>query len=447
MGIMFSKLFTSRTTATSLREEDAVPEKRQIQPGKIDLSMPAIREQVRYSGITEETLGIVASWREEAKARGDILVDRFYAHIEDFHITEKILNSRTSVEAQRPKLKRYFESLFAGRIDDGYLVGRAHIGRLHDAAGLGPLYYTAMHRFFMHEFTTALLESNAEREEMARALDAFNSLLMFDTALIVGAYADARLAEAENLVEDLKQDMAGVGEQQKELLQLSEQLAAASEQALAATQEMSTGARSITDDANAANEVSAQMISVADSGQDDIHVLVDRIEKADGAMTEVSSELDDLTSNAREIESFVTVIGSIADQTNLLALNAAIEAARAGEAGRGFAVVAAEVKTLAESTSESLTNISELVAKTERSVESVASAIDTARGEVASSVGSSTTVTGRFKEIVGTVTSMTERFTSIAAAINALASNTHDIEESAGFIADMASRTSELANS
>jgi methyl-accepting chemotaxis protein len=121
-----------------------------------------------------------------------------------------------------------------------------------------------------------------------------------------------------------------------------------------------------------------------------------------------------LNQSAREIETAVGLISSIAARTNLLALNATIEAARAGEAGRGFAVVAAEVKQLANQTAEANESIGrQITAMAARSQEAVL-AIGTILAAVVAA-------DSRVSEIASATLHQQEATAQIAGNVNVLA--------------------------
>ncbi len=73
-------------------------------------------------------------------------------------------------------------------------------------------------------------------------------------------------------------------------------------------------------------------------------------------MVDLKLAMEDISKASQEIGGIIKTIEDISFQTNLLALNAAVEAAR-----KGFAVVAEEVKSLANKSSDSAQNITELI--------------------------------------------------------------------------------------
>src|ERR1700686_4880456 len=83
----------------------------------------------------------------------------------------------------------------------------------------------------------------------------------------------------------------------------------------------------------------------------------------------VVTTMGQIDESARKMGEIIGVIEGIAFQTNILALNAAVEAARAGDKGRGFAVVAAEVRTLAQRSSQAAKDIKVLITNSSSQVQ------------------------------------------------------------------------------
>lgn len=178
---------------------------------------------------------------------------------------------------------------------------------------------------------------------------------MRDDANATADALEAILRQIKQAAEQIRVASDEIAAGNRDLSTRTEQQAASLQETAASVEELTSSVRGNADSARIGREVAAQAADVSGRGAQEIQ--------------QVISSMQGIADGARQIESIIATIDSIAFQTNILALNAAVEAARAGEQGRGFAVVAAEVRALAQRSATSAREIKALIRNATQRVE------------------------------------------------------------------------------
>ena len=168
---------------------------RTYKKGEIRVSDSEALDRIRFVGLTEDDLGVIATWEAECRRVSDHLVDEFYAHIFSNATTKGILSEHSSVDRQRPMLTRYVLTMFGGRVDDQYLEYRKQVGRVHDRIDLDSNWYVAMYEVIRRVVEEGVAEAGASDVELVRFTKAFSKLIQVDIALVITALTDSRRAQ------------------------------------------------------------------------------------------------------------------------------------------------------------------------------------------------------------------------------------------------------------
>lgn len=236
----------------------------------------------------------------------------------------------------------------------------------------------------------------------------------------------------------------------KGLIEASSQLANASSQVSSSSQSLSEGASeqasSIEETSASLEEISSMSKQNADNAgicNNDMIEAGKLFKVIDDKMAQLTSSVEEISTNSEETQKIIKTIDEIAFQTNLLALNAAVEAARAGEAGAGFAVVADEVRNLAIRAAEAAKNTTSIIEKTVSSVGNSNGAL----AEVKDALGKNLDIGGKVGALVAEISNASSEQSQGIEQINTAVSQMDKLTQSMAANSEETAATSEELSS
>jgi methyl-accepting chemotaxis protein len=260
------------------------------------------------------------------------------------------------------------------------------------------------------------------------------------------------IAGLRDLVERINNGATNIASSAEQLSTVTEQTSSGVRQQKDQTDQVATAMNQMVATVNEVAHSAGEAFEAANRASDKSRLGEASVEETLSYVTRLSTEVEDtmerlrgLQADTQNIGSVLDVIKSVADQTNLLALNAAIEAARAGEQGRGFAVVADEVRSLAQRTQSSATEIETLITNLVSSAESSVKTMESGTVLAGQTLDKARNTGEAIKEIATAVEEIKQYNSQIATAAEQQTSVAEDINQNVTLIRDVSDQSATSA--
>lgn len=231
-----------------------------------------------------------------------------------------------------------------------------------------------------------------------------------EIGVLAGATNDMRL-RLQALVSEVAMHATAVNEVAQEISAAVEHQAASSAEMSSSVaeitstmEELSASSSEIAENSTAVVNMANQTLLNSRKGSEGVQTVLARMHDIRTDNQHNLDEIVDLGAKSKEIGKIMEIINTIADQTRLIAFNAALEASSAGEAGKRFSVVAAEIRRLADSVTDSTSEISSKVNEIQDSISRLVITSEKGAQVIASGILASGSASEKLSEIVTAAT-------------------------------------------
>ncbi|MDR1479279.1 MAG: methyl-accepting chemotaxis protein [Planctomycetaceae bacterium] len=242
------------------------------------------------------------------------------------------------------------------------------------------------------------------------------------------------LSEVDNLVLEIVNGTIRLASASERLSRGAAQSASSIEQISASINDIGSQTSKSAENADAANKLAGNANSAAATGQE--------------MMQKMVVSMQQITTNANDVQRVVKVIDDISFQTNLLALNAAVEAARAGSHGKGFAVVAEEVRNLAARSAKAAAETTQMISNNNLQIQAGADVAAQTADTLVSIVDQASQVADLIGKIANANQDQANAVSQVSSGLgqieNVIHQNKEDAENTATTTNEMKQRTHKL---